>query len=612
MPRPAPPAILGLLVVAACATPVGVERVDDQTSHRALSRNVLSAGEPSSFSKSQLLRLGLWDRYGSDPEDALAALHAELGSDLDDRLLFALAELSFQQGQKTGSHTRYLAAALYAYAFLFPDSVEPPGPFDARTRLALDLYNRGIAEGFEETEAGAIALHGGTFEVPFGTLELESDPDAFSWGEHRFAGFTSLARFEVRGLRNRYRRPGIGAALAGSLEREQSEDATERSLRIPPALQVPVTVLIRFEAPRRSVRAGRVHGRLELFAEHVAPSVTVAGRAVPLEYDPTAALAYTLEHSEAWAFEKRGYLSGSYRSDVDGLYALQPYSRGRVPVVLVHGTASSPARWAELLNELMGDPLIDRRCQLWLFMYNTGNPILYSASLLRQALRGAVRELDPEGRDPALRDMVLIGHSQGGVIVRLMVTDSGDRFWNAVATKPLAELDVSDATRDLLQRSLFFEPVASVKRVIFISTPHAGSFVAGNRLGRMAARLVRMPVNLAQTGAEILTDNRDALAMRDLERLPSSVDNMDPEHPFSVTLAASPIAPGVAVHSIIPVKGDGPPFAGLDDGVVQYDSAHVEGVESEFVIERTGHSAQGTPPAIEEVRRILRLHLEQR
>ncbi len=612
MLRPTPPAILGLLVVAACATPVGVKRVDDQTSHRALSRNVLSAGEPSSFSKSQLLRLGLWDRYGSDPEGALAALHAELGGDLDDRLLFALAELSFQQGQKTGSRTRYLAAALYAYAFLFPESAEPPGPFDARTRLALDLYNRGLAEGFQETEAGAIALHGGTFEVPFGTLELEGDPKGFSWGGHRLAGFTSLARFEVRGLRNRYRRPGIGAALAGRLEREQSEDATERSLRIPPALQVPVTALIRFEAPRRSVRTGRMHGKLELFAEHVAPSVTIAGRVVPLEYDPTAALAYTLEHSELWAFEKRGYLSGSYRSDADGLYALQPYSRGRVPVVLVHGTASSPARWAQLLNELMGDPLIDRRCQFWLFIYNTGNPILYSASQLRQALRGAVRELDPQGLDPALRDMVLIGHSQGGVVTRLMVTDSGDRFWDAVATKPLAELDVSDATRDVLQRALFFEPVASVKGVIFISTPHAGSFVAGNRLGRIAARLVRMPVDVAQTGGEILTGNRDALAMRDLRRMPSSVDNMDPEHPFSVTMAASPIAPGVTVHSIIPVKGTGPPFSGLDDGVVEYDSAHVEGVESELVIERTGHSAQGTPPAIEEVRRILRLHLEQR
>jgi hypothetical protein len=154
--------------------------------------------------------------------------------------------------------------------------------------------------------------------------------------------------------------------------------------------------------------------------------------------------------------------------------------------------------------------------------------------------------------------------------------------------------------------------VASVKRAIFISTPHRGSFVAGNRLGRLAARLVRMPVEVAKTGGEILTRNRDALAMRDLERVPSSVDNMDPKHPFSVTLAASPIAPGVAVHSIIPVKGDGPPFTGLDDGVVEYDSAHLEGVESELVIERTGHSAQGTPSAIEEVRRILRLHLEQR
>jgi hypothetical protein len=39
-----------------------------------------------------------------------------------------------------------------------------------------------------------------------------------------------------------------------------------------------------------------------------------------------------------------------------------------IPVALVHGTASSPARWAEMANELLGDPAIGSRYQIWLFI----------------------------------------------------------------------------------------------------------------------------------------------------------------------------------------------------------------------------------------------------
>ena len=61
--------------------------------------------------------------------------------------------------------------------------------------------------------------------------------------------------------------------------------------------------------------------------------------------------------------------------------------------------------------------------QFWFFTYETGNPILYSAMRLREALETAVATLDPAAQDPALRQMVLLGHSQGGLLVKLMVVD---------------------------------------------------------------------------------------------------------------------------------------------------------------------------------------------
>jgi len=53
---------------------------------------------------------------------------------------------------------------------------------------------------------------------------------------------------------------------------------------------------------------------------------------------------------------------------------MHPYRRGRVPVILVHGTASSPARWAEIVNEVQNDPVLRTKIQVWLFMYNTSKP----------------------------------------------------------------------------------------------------------------------------------------------------------------------------------------------------------------------------------------------
>ena len=101
-----------------------------------------------------------------------------------------------------------------------------------------------------------------------------------------------------------------------------------------------------------------------------------------------------------------------------------------IPVVLVHGTASSPARWAEMANELLGDPEIGSRYQIWGFIYNSGNPIALSAMRLRESLIAFRKDIDPEGKDPALDEMVVIGHSQGGLLTKMTVVDSGTRFWD--------------------------------------------------------------------------------------------------------------------------------------------------------------------------------------
>ena len=78
------------------------------------------------------------------------------------------------------------------------------------------------------------------------------------------------------------------------------------------------------------------------------------------------------------------------------------------------------------------------------------------------------------------------------------------------------------------------------------------------------------------------------------------------------TYSASPIAPGVTTHShsIIAVLGEGP-VIGKTDGIVAYESAHLDGIESEKIV-RSSHSCQAEPDTILEVRRILLEHVANR
>ena len=81
---------------------------------------------------------------------------------------------------------------------------------------------------------------------------------------------------------------------------------------------------------------------------------------------------------------------------------------------------------------------------------------------------------------------------------------------------------------------------------------------------------------------------------------------MSAHHPFIQITSSIAVPPEIPAHSIIPVKGTGP-YEDGNDGVVAYQSAHVDWAASEKVV-RWNHSCQGTPEAIEEVRRILLLH----
>jgi hypothetical protein len=581
--------------------------VDRTVAHEDLTRSAVTTGEPSWATRDVLLERGLFETFGDRPDVAIAELHRAMvavGGDQD--LLFALAELSFLHGEATKTPEHHMAAAVYAYAFLFPEGGETrPGPFDPRLRIAADLYNWALTAAFASEDGSEVVLRGGTFALPFGRIAVAFDPAALRAGNRELYRFIPVAELEVHGLAMRYRWPGIGAPLAASTRPIHA--ATPGRDMVAPRLQVPATALLRIARARRALVEGQpLTATLELHLAWDEDAVTIAGEDVPLESEPTAALALTFTGVPITRLELFGFLGrlSGLMAERPPLVSTTPYRPGLIPVVFVHGTASSPVRWAEMYNRLQADQEIRRRFQFWFFQYDSDNPIALSALRLREALVGTVAQLDPEARDPALRRIVLIGHSQGGLLVKMQSISSGDRIWNAVSRKPLDQLRLSDATRDLFRRGLFVEPLPEVSRVVFVATPQRGSFVAGRRIiANLARWLTRLPFQLTGVSAD-LARNLDAAKV---SFVPTATDNMSPRHPFIQGLQQVPVAPSVRAHSIIAVEGSGPVEQG-DDGVVAYSSAHIDGVESELVV-RSPHSCQGNPHTIAEVRRILRLHV---
>jgi hypothetical protein len=599
---------MGIIAVIAwgCATPIGVHYVDRSVAYHSLTGNVLSTEVPSSFSARELVNLNLYQRFEEDPVGALAEMHAGLAATGDEDRIFALAELSFFYANNSGDRSYYLAAAVYAYAFLMPGQYgTPPKGIDPRLRWAADIYNQALTQAAKSADGAYAIPMGGTFRLPFGELTVTFNDADLIWADYRMKDFIPAADVEVRGLRNRYRTPGIGAPLAASIE-PIGATTTKQDAYIPLRLKIPVTAFLRLDDPRGALKSGKLKGELEFYTPDSARSIKVNGVEVPIEFETTSALALQLEGSPVWDFEIAGFRSGDFTIGKQrlGIYMLHPHRSGRIPVVLVHGTASSPARWAELINELENDPRFWEHYELWLFIYNTGNPIAYSGMLLRDALTKAVADLDPAGKDPGLKQMVVIGHSQGGLLTKMTVVDTGMHLWPF--SVPPEELTVSAETRELVSHGLIFKPLPFVKRVVFIATPHGGSYQALGVLGRLGSWFVNLPGRFVKMNVELLTLQTKGLYMGTIGGIPTSITNMTPGNPFIKNLASLPIADGVTAHSIIAVEGDGPIEEG-GDGVVKYVSAHIDGVASEKVV-RSSHSVQGNPEAIQEVKRILIEH----
>lgn len=464
-----------------------------------------------------------------------------------------------------------------------------PGTLPGRAlRLYADSLRRLICEGhrlgrFDAARGLELVRDGAVWTLP---VEFEG----FAWQPEDFQRWHAVGAYHQKTLSREYRVAGVGVSLV-AVRKNPTADGCREPDFLPPASAIGVTAILDPQGER-----------LRLVNPLVCGSVELDGVQLPLARDLTASLAFGLHHAEndVWQnffFPNRPEAAGQ-------LTMSEPYQPGKIPVIFIHGLISSRTVWAEVFNELRASPELLDRYQFWSFQYSTGAPFVRSAGELRSQLTALAAQYDPAGTDPALRQTVLVGHSMGGLIARLLTAYSGEEVWEGVANLPLEMVATDECTRGRLAERLYFDPHPLVDRVVMIAAPHQGSALAGRALGRLGSALIDQDNPELE---QLLADNQGGFKLDESGRLPNSIDLLDPDQPFLRVLSGLPVNPQVKYHSII---GTGRHLIveGWTDGIVRVESARIGGVESECPVPATHTSIVRDPRTVAELQRILWLH----
>lgn len=479
---------------------------------------------------------------------------------------------------------------------------------DAVRRVAWETYqasSKGLLAALARQTPSSV---GGPLVV---TVDGQAAPltvsmHGFAWDAEDFQRLTVVESYCAESLSRVHRRCGVGVPVV--IERRQRTGrADERFL---PARSVFAATAVLRPASRDEACATGTAATLDLYNPHAIATIGFGGRRMPLAGDLSAALAYHGIRESPAVNPITWFLDPGASTGDEGLYFLEPYQPGKIPIVFVHGLVSSPSTWTDMVNDLRATPGFDEHYQVWAFRYATGSSFLRAAAHLRRSLYEAAATVDPHGEDAALDSMVLVGHSMGGLVSKLQVVDSGDTLWRSVAARPLEQIAADAATRQELAEVLFFERNPHVRRVVFIAVPHGGSSWATRPVGRVASSLVRGDATRDAMHARLIADNPDVFAPAVQRRLPTSIDMLEPSNPLLVAIRGLPVSPEVRVHSVI---GTGGMFSAVEpsDGVVPAASAYHASAETTTYIPARHERVHREEEAVRKVQAILAQHLAE-
>jgi pimeloyl-ACP methyl ester carboxylesterase len=521
----------------------------------------------------------------------------------------ALAELKYLGAEAARIHDLQLASELYFDSaksawlyFATPDSGgRHPDPDDSLHRGTAEVYNAS-SEQLLRIARSAGKVHLGDsiylplshrqlqFEIPFSSRLLTPD---------QLGDFEFVSNYELKNLRIRNTSAGLGVPIIAIRKQSGNPDPVEKYYT--KGMSFSATLVLRFD----NDSAG--DGRLQIFDSRESDSMVVGSALMPLQTDVSTPLASYLSNKDLSLLDTWGYIRPDLAAKISGLYMVQPYDPDRIPVLMVHGVWSSPMTWMEMFNSLQADPEIRRKYQFWFYLYPTGEPMAFSAARLRNDLQKVRNDCDPYRRNDRLDEMVVVGHSMGGLISQMLTLNSDDKLWNSVSSKPLDQLKTNDETKSEIRRVFFFESNPSVDRIVTIASPYNGSSLANQFTRWLSGSLVWLPAKTYQM-SQVVFEQDDKRWWERFSAPRTSLDSLTKKSGVLRLIRETRIPDDVKHHNIVGVKR-GTCRDDWTDGVVAYRSAHCDDVASEKIIRASHSEVHRHPDAVAEVRRILLEHL---
>lgn len=561
--------------------------------------NLLNPSKLSRPSQSALRRENLLRTAKRDPAAVIRAAEQRLRQQDSPDLRVAAAELAINtaQGMRQDQPQQALGYYLTAIELTLPTFEWSASAERVSLKLVHNLACAELGMTFHETfgaSSPTVSLPG-----PLRTYRLRWNHDRSGLADPAF--FNSLrpaSYLKIKGFENRHRQEGYGGAMVG-LHSSTPERVSQNPFLTPEGWAIPLTALARMP------KTGEVS--LELHDLTREDHLLVKGRRYPLEADFTAPIA-TLADTAAMEDKSIHTMFRPDESVHEGLFLVAPYQPDRIPLILVHGLMSHPLTWREVANTCYADPVLRSNYQLMAFLYPTGYPVVRNAAELRIKLREFQKRYDPRNTNPRMKNMVMVGHSMGGILTNVQIRSGGDAVWNRLFDKPIDEIDMTDPEREVLRELAYFKANPNITRAVFVCAPHRGSGFANRPIGRLGANLIKVPVDIIDFSSEKLVGSSTNLTRSFLASPTGSIDDLRVGSPVLEALLEQPMPHAPVFHTIVGDRGFGDGPKTRSDGVVPYWSSHLEGAASELVVP-TSHSATNHPETVAEIRRILYQHL---
>ncbi|MBR2372803.1 MAG: hypothetical protein IKA87_01080 [Lentisphaeria bacterium] len=602
-----------LLVLAGCSSGIGV-RENSPDERRLYGVTDYSAGKMSSGTVNLLGNFLLYEQYRKDPASVLNRLEQLYRESPRREIVTALADTALQAGYRFRSEPdtagRYfLASALYSCLYLKYLDNEKELYDEQRLRM-IRINNLASTELFFYLKSRNLNRSSGfRLSMPYDGRQIHFKAPEFKLpvaAEH-IADMIPCANYTTRNLTHDTRVFGMGVPLVAKLKKGCRDIGGVLISELP----VAVTLVIDFDTDADFFNTRAV---LRYIYSRTEDHFELGKRKLPLAADFSTPLANAVGTPPVMNFLARTFKVAE-AAKITGLYHFEPYDDKRIPVVFVHGLMSDARTWSQMLNTLLHDQVLRKKYQFLGFSYSSGNPIFVSGGILRRNLAALRERLVREKRSTEKFDkMVLIGHSMGGLLSRLQITECSAE----IVKKEFGIQDLEKVKKVLtgkqqkrLAELINFAPAPFVKRVIFIAVPHRGSGIAISWIGRFGASLIKLPSDIVAANMKLLMELAGKYNSEpEFFRTKTGIDNLRPDDGMLKLLGKLEMSSGVPCHSIIGSRAaQGIP--GGSDGVVPYSSSHLDSAASELVV-KSGHSVHRNPLAIQEVRRILLLHAESK